>query len=319
MCYSARVQQHLRSLARRFGAEVDWPVFEQFFERRVQDSGLKVARALERNFDAPATDVEQRIHAHIQAYRQTIATKWETDLFRQKKRLADAQRSLKEKETKKARDDERIATSKINDYVERLGTLRSTDVLDEDDRIFPRYFAPIVVREGERLLIRPMRYQCRLAGKPATYDERYPGTYNARRDNLEGFWSDVYGTQHGVMVVSSFYENVANHMFEKRELAPGEKAKNLVLHFNPQPPAEMLVACLWSHWTHQTDPDLYSFTAVTDDPPPEVAATGHNRCIIAIKPENVGEWLNPAGVSQSRLEAILSDRQCPFYEHRIAA
>ena len=122
MCYSARVQQHLRSLARRLGAEVDWPVFEQFFERRLQDSGLKVARALERNFDAPATDVERRIHAHIQAHRQTIATKWETDLFRQKKRLADAQRSLQEKETKKARDDERIATSKIEDHVERINT-----------------------------------------------------------------------------------------------------------------------------------------------------------------------------------------------------
>jgi hypothetical protein len=52
--------------------------------------------------------------------------------------------------------------------------------------------------------------------------------------------------------------------------------------------------------------------------PPEVADTGHNRCISSIKPENVGEWLNPAGVSQSRLEAILSDRQCPCYEHRIA-
>jgi putative SOS response-associated peptidase YedK len=78
------------------------------------------------------------------------------------------------------------------------------------------------------------------------------------------------------------------------------------------------VACLWSHWTHKSDPDLYSFAAVTDDPPPEVAATGHNRCIISIKPENVGEWLNPGGLSQSRLEAILSDRQCPFYQHRIA-
>jgi len=277
MRYSARVQQHLRSLARRFGAEVDWPVFEQLFERRLQDSGLKVARALERNFDAPATDVERRIHAHIQAHRQTIATKWETDLFRQKKRLADAQRSLQEKETKKARDDERIATSKIEDYLERLGTLRSPDALEGDDRIFPRYFVPIVVHEGGRLLIRPMRYQCRLAGKPATYDERYPGTYNARRDNLEGFWSDVYGAQHGVMVVSSFYENVASHVFERRELAPDEKPKNLVLHFNPQPPMEMLVACLWSHWTHKSDPDLYSFAAVTDDPPPEVAAANEYR------------------------------------------
>ena len=32
-----------------------------------------------------------------------------------------------------------------------------------------------------------MRYQCRLAGKPAFYDVKFPGTYNARRDNLEGF------------------------------------------------------------------------------------------------------------------------------------
>ena len=319
MCYSAKVQQHLRSLARRFAADVDWELFEQVFHRRLEDDGIKLSRALERNFQQPDTDVTRRIQADIEAHRRALATRWETDLFKQKKRLADAQRSLQQKETKKALDDVRIATGKIEAYVERLGNLRSPEVLDEDDRIFPRYFVPIVVQDGARLVIRPMRYQCRLAGKPATYDERYPGTYNARRDNLEGFWSDVYGTQHGIMVVDSFFENVPRHLFEKRELAPGEKPQNQVLHFNPQPPMEMLVACLWSHWTHGTDPDLYSFAAVTDDPPPEVAATGHNRCIISIKPENVPEWLAPAGRSRSRLEAILSDRQCPYYEHRIAA
>lgn len=63
---------------------------------------------------------------------------------------------------------------------------------------------------------------------------------NARRDNLNGFWSDVYGTQHGVMVVNSFYENVPLHLFEKRALGEVEKEQNLVLHFNPQPPQEML-------------------------------------------------------------------------------
>jgi putative SOS response-associated peptidase YedK len=306
-------------LAKRFGAEVDTPLFEQLFERRLTDESIKVARALERNFDDPRDDVERRIHEHIEAYRKAVGTRWETDLFKQKKRLADAQRSLQQKETKKARDDERIATNKITATVERLANLRSREAGEEDERIFPRTFVPVVVREGDRLLIRPMRYQCRLAGKPATYDERYPGTYNARRDNLGGFWSELYGTHHGVMVVNSFYENVPLHLFEKRELAPGEKERNLVLHFNPQPPQEMMVACLWSHWTHPTDPDLYSFAAVTDDPPPEVAATGHNRCIISLKPENVAEWLNPAGISQSRLEAILSDRPHPYYEHRIAA
>jgi hypothetical protein len=53
--------------------------------------------------------------------------------------------------------------------------------------------------------------------------------------------------------------------------------------------------------------------------PPEIAATGHNRCIIAIKPQNVPAWLSPQGLEKPRLEAILRDRQCPFYEHQIAA
>jgi hypothetical protein len=63
-----------------------------------------------------------------------------------------------------------------------------------------------------------MRYTCRLAGKPAMHDRRFPGTYNARRDNLEGFWSQVYGTSHAVFWVDSFFENVPTHLFEKRRL-----------------------------------------------------------------------------------------------------
>lgn len=319
MCYSAKVQQTLRSLARRFGADIDWPLFEQVFERRLQNDDIRFSRALENNFRQPASEAEERIHADIEAWREAVSRRWETDLFKQKKRLADAERMLQRKETKKARDEVRIASNKIAAYVQRLADLRRTEPLEDDERIFPRYFVPIVVGEGDRLLVRPMRYQCRLAGKPANYDERYPGTYNARRDNLNGFWADLYGTHHGVMVVSSFYENVPLHMFERRELKPGEKPENRVLHFNPNPPMDMLVACLWSHWAHGTDPDLYSFAAVTDEPPPEVAATGHNRCIIAIKPENVGDWLRPRGLGQARLEEILSDRPRPYYEHRIAA
>jgi putative SOS response-associated peptidase YedK len=94
-------------------------------------------------------------------------------------------------------------------------------------------------------------------------------------------------------VVSTFFENVPLHRFEKRELAPDEEAKNLVLHFNPQPPREMLVACLWSHWQEPGQKDLYSFAAITDDPPAEIAAAGHDRCIIALKDENVDAWLAP--------------------------
>ena len=57
-------------------------------------------------------------------------------------------------------------------------------------------------------VIKPMRYGCRPAGKPAFYDVKYPGTYNARRDNLQGFWKNQFGHTHGLIVVNAFYENV---------------------------------------------------------------------------------------------------------------
>ena len=142
---------------------------------------------------------------------------------------------------------------------------------------------------------------------------------NARRDNLKGFWSVLYAQRHAIMIVSSFFENVSQHVYEKRELAPGEKEKNVVLHFNPNPSQDMAIACLWAHWEGKDAPPLDSFAAVTDDPPPEIAATGHNRIIISIKESNIDEWLRPSGVSEGRLQEILSDRERPYYEHRIAA
>jgi putative SOS response-associated peptidase YedK len=177
----------------------------------------------------------------------------------------------------------------------------------------------VIVQEGERRSIRPMRYHCRPAGKPAAFDRRFEGLYNARKDSLGGFWKDLFGTHHAVMVVSSFYENVALHAMERRELRPEERPQNVVLHFNPQPAQDMLIPCLWSKWSEPGARDLYSFAAITDDPPPEIAAAGHDRCIIGLKEEHLQAWLTPAGRSASQLLQMLSDPQRSYFEHRIAA
>ena len=155
-----------------------------------------------------------------------------------------------------------------------------------------------------------MRYQCRPAGKPAFYDSKYPGTYNARRNNLEGFWKGQFGHTHGIMVVSAFYENVARHTAEGRELAPGETEENVVLEFRPRPAHDMLVACLWSHWVDPAgkEPDLLSFAAITDDPEPEVAAAGHDRTIINIKPGRVGSYL-----TAKEIHDLCRDRGAPVW------
>lgn len=93
----------------------------------------------------------------------------------------------------------------------------------------------------------------------------------------------------------------------------------MMLQLNPRPAIEMAVACLWDHWSGPSAPDLWSFAAVTDEPSPEIAETGHQRVIIALQNKNVRQWLSPKGVSHERLEAILGEREASYYEHQIAA
>lgn len=64
---------------------------------------------------------------------------------------------------------------------------------------------------------------------------------------------------------------------------------------------------------------MLSFAAIIDEPPDEIAAAGHDRCIVPIKPENIDAWLNPDASDLAALHAILEDRDRPFYEHRLAA
>jgi putative SOS response-associated peptidase YedK len=122
-----------------------------------------------------------------------------------------------------------------------------------------------------------------------------------------------------VVLLDAFYENVNLHRSEGRELQEGEAVQNVVLEFNPAPGREMLVACLWSRWQAPGEQELLSFAAITDHPPPEVAAAGHDRCIIPIRPENLETWLNPDPRDLTAQYAILEDRERPYYEHRLAA
>jgi putative SOS response-associated peptidase YedK len=97
------------------------------------------------------------------------------------------------------------------------------------------------------------------------------------------------------MLVESFFENV------------NRDGSNQVLHFIPKPAGTMLIACLYAEWR---DPKggtpLLSFAAITDEPPVEVAAAGHDRMIINLKPENLTAWLAPAGRSTDELQRILA-------------
>ncbi|MFL9912724.1 SOS response-associated peptidase family protein [Paraburkholderia fungorum] len=320
MCYSAQIQADYRKFVRTFGAVMDIDEFARlFFERAEGVSKAKIPKAVEDSFAEPQTDAEREIKALIDRFNAGQATKLEQDLFRQRKRLADAERSLQAKVTKAATESQRIATDKIAWTLGKLDDIQRTELKPRDSRIFPGHYATVMVMEDGQRVVKPMRYQCRIAGKPTVYDIKYPGTYNARKDNLEGFWKPLFGYTHGVMLVDVFYENVSKAKFEGTLLETHERDENIVLEFRPSNGELMHVACLWSRWSAPGEPDLLSFAAITDEPPPEVAAAGHDRCIIPIKRENIDAWLNPDASDLAAMYAILDDRDRPFYEHRLAA
>jgi putative SOS response-associated peptidase YedK len=309
MCYSAQIKADYTRFVRTFGAHIGIRDFFDIYWRRArEDAKLKIPKVMDAMFVAPSDEHEREIAALIDEHNTAEAARVEQELFKQRKRLADAERTLATKTTKGATESKRIATDKVEWCLGKLAALRRTDPIDEDARIFPGWYAPVIVMEQGQRVVKPMRYQCRPAGKPALYDTKFPGTYNARRDNLDGgFWKGVFGHSHGILVVSRFFENVQRD------------GKNVVLEFNPRTGEDMLVACLWSRWTAPGEPELLSFAAITDEPPAEVAAAGHDRCIVPIKPEHVDAWLNPDPKNLAVLYAILDDRERPYYEHRLAA
>jgi putative SOS response-associated peptidase YedK len=319
MCYSAQIKADYHQYVRMYGADLDIHEFARLYWERAEGRGVKIPKAMDFGFADPQSPAERDIANFIAKYDAGQVTKLEQELFKQRARLADADRSLKTKATKAAVESKRIATDKIDTTLRRLDDLHRTEPEDRDSRIFPGQYAPVMIVEDGRRVIKPMRYQCRPAGKPATYDRMYPGTYNARRDNLEGFWRGQFGQTHGLMLVSAFYENVSRARLERRELMEREKDENVVLEFRPNPSQDMLIACLWSHWQGKDEPDLLSFAAVTDDPPEEIAIAGHDRCIIPIKPEHVDAWLSPDPGDLAAQYAILDDRARPYYEYRMAA
>ncbi|HQY83193.1 MAG TPA: SOS response-associated peptidase family protein [Thermomonas sp.] len=311
MCYSAQALQDYRIYVRTHGAALGLDAFIRlFWDWRQNRTGYRLPKAMLDALADPASTPDPRLRQWIQDWTTEQANVLEQELFAQMTRRVGAERALQARVTKKAQQDLRIASDKIARAGQRLKDLRRSEPLPRDSRIFPGSYSCVMVAEGGRRVVYPMRYQCRPQGKPAAYDRKYPGTYNARRDSLEGYWEDLFGHHHAVMQVDTFYENV--------EAGDG---RNRVLQFTPRDGGPMYVACLWSRWTDPagTQPDLLSFAAITDEPEPEVAAAGHDRTIINLKPECIDAWLNPDPRDLPALYALFDDRQHPYYEHREAA
>lgn len=315
MCYSAQIHSDYQKMVRHYGAIMDLDAFARLW---IRENGLERGKIPKGLLDTLRPLLPPEIAGEMEARQAEDEQQWQQELFKQSKRKADADRKLATKWTKTAENEAGIAGRKVDQLKGWIGDLHRSDLLPRDWQFFPQWWAPVLVRDGDQYVIRPMRYQLRMPGKPASSDfvvekngrKRMSGTYNARRDNLERYWRKQFGYTHGLMIVDTFWENVE-----------GPDGNNVRLQFAPRTGEPMLVACLWANWTDPEgkEPDLSSFAAVTDDPEPEVAAAGHDRTIINIKPEHVEAWLNPDPSNLGAMYAIFDDKRHPYYEHRLAA
>lgn len=315
MCYSAQIRADYAKLVRHYGATMSLDEFSRLYTFDPAKKRPKTPKAMDDGFRGARTDAGRDIVAMIQQWHAQEQSELEGELRRQHERRAVAQAAVASKPTQKARNELRIAGNRIERAQSRLDDLQRSQQLPRDNRIFPGTYAPVIVAEQGQRVIKPMRYQCRLPDKPARNDVLYPGTYNARRDSLEGYWRGAFGHRHGVVVVQSFYEHVPR---KGLPLQAADDESDVVLEFQPQPRRDLLIACLWAEW-EGPEGRLLSFAAVTDEPPRDVAATSHDRGIVPIREAHLDAWLNPDPNDLAAQYRILDDREDIHYAWSEAA
>lgn len=326
MCYSAMVEQDAKKLSRQFDAEIKMEMYAELFDRRADGEKLLLNKAMEIPFLKSAKSIEERsIAKTIRTWHSEEIARIQKDLDAQTERLEKATESLKKKETKKALNDVRVATNKISKFKKDIEKHESEKIESEsEERIFPKHYASVVLLDDKgKKIVMPMRYLMRPHDEDESFDDEHDGCYNARYDNLTRvkFWNDsLVNGRRGFIVVKKFYENVQTVDYLKKRKLPAKLADkdNIVVCFEPKGVSEMYIPVLWDLCKIKGVPKLYSMALITDDPPPEVEETGHNRCPIFLKEEALEEWLTSVLKSGKEIkENILSRRETPYYKHEV--
>jgi len=298
------------------GAHVDFQSFEDLLSRRLAGERIFLPKGLTDAFKygRPDSVDEARCQELAHAYETRQVPLLHEQLDNQRQRFASAEAKTLAKATKTASEEMRKASKNIRDLQRKLDDIDRRKHLARDDRIFAGHYCPVLRLDDDgNLIVQAMRFQCRPAGKPAFYDSRFPGTYNARRDSLSGFWKGQYGHTHAVVMATAFFEHV------RRPALDGQGEQDTILRFFDTEGGILPFAALWSAWTGKDDePDLLSFALITDEPPPEVLSAGHDRCPIPLPATSLTAWLTE-GKSLDQYDQLLDAKARPHFSHEVAA
>ncbi len=303
VCYSVLIKAQLKALALEFGAAVDVDSFASLFALRLPHPELKVPFALDRYFVLSQDPAERRLAPIIRQFHAEEKMRAEQSIRETEeelRELAAARPTVAHQKKREARE-RRVAKLKLklNLDFDRISPL--------DERTFPGVFAPVILGRESRRWVTPMRYRVRCpdGGEvPSQYN-----VFNARRDSLlqAATWRPLFGHAHALFPFSKFFEWVERDG-KKREIA-----------FTPENRALMWAASLYSAPQNKNSPPYLSFAMVTDDPPAEVAAAGHDRCPIFLRAEAVETWLYPEKSKPAALLALLGEKEKAYYLNSLVA
>lgn len=304
MCYSILVETNLKKLERDFRAALDFASFEQAYRIRAHNlEAIKIPRAIDRAI--AASD-------HPRAYScQLLADQYYGDRRAQlAAKVQDQQAKVIDLQAKLAKRWSKT-NQQLLDRALRVQAKAEADSasLDgpsalRDSQVFQYSYCPVITCRGGQNTISLMRYQ--LKPRHATADAPSSiNMFNARRDALltRPSWKPLFGKNHGLVLLNGFYEWVPHP----------DTGKSAIIRFAPDDGLGMWVPCLFDRW-HGDGYHIDSFAVITDEPPAEIAASGHDRCPIYPSWEHVDGWL--AGGSVAGSDKILASRAPVTYGGR---
>jgi putative SOS response-associated peptidase YedK len=308
MCYSAMIEADLRELQRVFGVKIDWSSFDEAYAIRGQYSQAMIPSGLDsyiiQNAETPS---QKRLAKMAKEHYQNEIEKFSKKLKKYEQDVKDFE--LKIKSGSKAKDlkeklEKRKATVEWHkekiEYYEKIEEAGAP-------RVFPNFYAPVIVKDGKENSIRLMRYHlCPKNGKELNAFQY--NLFNARRDKLleARTWKSIFGKQHAIFPFYRFYESVE-----------GKNGESKIIYFQPKDEKIMWAASIYEE--AKTEHGLLrTFAAVTDDPPPEVSAAGHDRCPVYLSNDHFEKWLAPHGVTKEELIELLTSVVPTVFKHEAA-
>jgi putative SOS response-associated peptidase YedK len=178
---------------------------------------------------------------------------------------------------------------------------------DQEGRIYPGYWANVIVYEGQKRVIKPMRYRVR----PSRSLEEIPSKYNVFNCRLDAIekrrtWQNIFMKNHALFPFLKFYEWVE------------ENGKKVLINFSPENKELMWAPAIYDTWTSPSGEIKFeSFALITTDPPPEVEQAGHDRCPIYLKEDQIDSWLQPQSMKSNEALNILKNTEpAHFISHK---